>query len=114
MSGPLVPAGLRCAHKEAPLAVEAEHVRFSWYLLGEGAGRAQTAYQVQVSRAGGGSGGGAGWLWDSGRTEANQTTDVAYAGPRSSPLGPTTGRPGYGTRRAAWGHGARRRRSKRR
>jgi len=49
--GPLVPAGLRCAHKDAPLAVEAERVRFSWHLLGDGVGRRQTAYQVRVGRA---------------------------------------------------------------
>ncbi len=78
--GPLVPAGLRCAHKEAPLGVEMETVRFSWHVVGDGTGRRQTAYQVLVARADGDGGGEGGWLWDSGRAEMDGTTDIAYEG----------------------------------
>jgi alpha-L-rhamnosidase len=83
--GPLVPAGLRCAHKEAPLGVELERVRFSWHLVGDGVGRRQTAYQVQVGRAEDDSGGEASSLWDSGRAEIEHSTDIAYEGARLEP-----------------------------
>lgn len=70
----LVPVGLRCGHKEAPLAVEADRVRFSWALEGQGTGRRQSAYQLLVSDL-------RELQWDSGRVESEWSTDVAYEGP---------------------------------
>ncbi|MGH9104431.1 MAG: glycoside hydrolase family 78 protein, partial [Acidimicrobiales bacterium] len=75
----LVPVGLRCGHKVAPLAVEADRVSFSWALEGQGRWRRQSAYQLRVAEAAGSP---AGELqWDTGRVELECSTDVAYEGP---------------------------------
>ena len=73
---PLTPAGLRCAHKTDPLGVAQDRIRFSWIL--EGAGQAQTAYQIRVTQDDA-------VVWDSGRVESASTADVPYAGPPLTP-----------------------------
>ena len=80
----LVPVDLRCAHKEGPLSVEIERARFSWRADGPGAGRRQTAYQVLVGHADAAPSANAELVWDSGRVESDDASDVAYAG---APLG---------------------------
>ena len=74
----LVPANLRCAHKVDPLGVEPDRVRFSWALAGEGKGRQQTAYEVLVGPTGPGAEDVE--IWDSGRCEGSDSTDIAYEG----------------------------------
>ena len=78
--GDLVPVDLRCAHKEGPLAVEIDRARFSWRATGPGAGRRQSAYQVLVGHADETPSGSAELVWDSGRVESDDASDVAYAG----------------------------------
>jgi alpha-L-rhamnosidase len=73
---PLIPAGLRCAHRVDPLGVAPDRVRLSWRLEGTGTGRAQRAYQVLVMP----EEPGAAAAWDSGRVESAVTTDIRYAG----------------------------------
>jgi len=81
---PLLPVRLRCAHKAAPLAVEADHIRFSWALEVDGAGRGQVAYQVVVEDDERASPS-VGPLWDSGREPSAASTGIAYSGPALSP-----------------------------
>lgn len=76
----LVPVDLRCAHQEGPLPVEIERVRFSWRLTGRGAGRCQTAYQVLVGRTDEEPSGRPELVWDSGRVESEDGSDMAYTG----------------------------------
>ena len=78
--GALVPTGLLCAHKQGPLSVEADRVRFSWHFAADGDGRRQTAYQVRVAREEADFDGDGAWPWDSGRTEDDGSTGIAYAG----------------------------------
>lgn len=83
--GPLVPIGLRCAHKEGPLGVEPDRTRFSWRLAGTGAGRRQTAYQVRVGRSEDDLERARGLVWDSERTELENSSDIAYRGAALEP-----------------------------
>jgi alpha-L-rhamnosidase len=83
--GPLVPTGLRCAHKAGPLSVEADRVRFSWHFVADGVGRRQTAYQVQVARDVADFEGAGDCPWDSGRTQGDSSSGIEYAG---TPLDP--------------------------
>jgi alpha-L-rhamnosidase len=81
----LQPVGLRCAHKDEPLGVEAGRARFSWRVVGGGEGRRQTAYQVRVGRDADDLARDSGGLWDSGLVESGGSTDVAYGGPLLGP-----------------------------
>jgi len=81
LTSSLTPAGLRCAHKADPLGVAPDRVRFSWVLRGTGTGRAQSAYQVQVTDEAGAV------SWDSGRVESASSADVAYPGEAAGGLG---------------------------
>ncbi len=82
---PLVALGLRCAHKDDPLGVEPDRVRFSWRVDGAGTGRQQTAYQVRVGLSGDGPRHPSVLIWDSGRIAGEGSSDVAYEG---EPLAP--------------------------
>jgi alpha-L-rhamnosidase len=83
--GHLVPEDLQCAHKKAPLAVEVERVRFKWRTVGRGPGARQTAYQVLVGHGNGEPPGRPELVWDSGRVESEDASDLAYSG---APLAP--------------------------
>jgi alpha-L-rhamnosidase len=72
-----VPTGLRCAHQAEPLGVAPDRVRLSWVLQSAGTGRAQRAYQIQVTDDADAM------AWDSGQVESGCSADIAYAG---SPL----------------------------
>jgi len=71
---PLTPAGLRCAHRVDPLGVAPDRVALSWLAEGPGSGRAQAAYQVEVTDADGTA------AWDSGRVASDAAVDIAYQG----------------------------------
>jgi alpha-L-rhamnosidase len=76
----LIPVALRCAHLADPLGVTPDRVRLSWMLEGVGTGRAQSAYQVQVTAAGPIDAADEP-TWDGGKVETAQSTDIPYAGP---------------------------------
>ena len=78
--GPLIPVGLRCAHKNDPFTVELDRVRFSWRVAGTGAGRHQTAYQIRVGAVPVDLEDGPGVLWDSGRTDLDSSSGIPYEG----------------------------------
>jgi alpha-L-rhamnosidase len=78
--GHLVPVDLRCAHQEEPLSVEMERVRFRWRTTGPGPGGRQTAYQVLVGRPDEEPSGRPELVWDSGRVESEDASDIAYSG----------------------------------
>ena len=71
---PLTPAGLRCAHRVDPLGVAPDRVALSWLAEGPGSGRAQTAYQVEVTAADGVA------AWDSGRVASDASVDIGCQG----------------------------------
>ena len=91
---------LRCEYKVDPLGIDATQPRLSWQLRSTERGVVQSAYQVQVTRAGR-------TLWDTGKVASDRSVHVAYAGPAlesSAPLHVARarvgrGRPGLGLER---------------
>ncbi len=78
--GHLVPVDLQCAHQKAPLSVEVERVRFKWRTVGRGPAARQTAYQVLVGHDHGDPAAGSELVWDSGRVESEDASDIVYSG----------------------------------
>ncbi len=65
---------LRCEYKVDPLGIDATQPRLSWQLQSAERGVVQSAYQVQVTRAGR-------TLWDTGKVASDRSVHVPYAGP---------------------------------
>ena len=60
---------------DVPLAVEDEKPVFSWEMDSTVIGQQQTAYQIIVTRDSDGA-----TMWDSGKVESNESTDIYYEG----------------------------------
>jgi len=71
---------LRCEYLVEPENIESASPRFSWQMVSNRRGAAQTAWQVRVASSAGKLAGGEGDLWDSGWQEGNATNQIAYAG----------------------------------
>jgi alpha-L-rhamnosidase len=71
---------LRCEYLTNPLGIDAREPRLSWILTSEERGERQTAYQVLVASSTEQLDRDAGNLWDSGRVESDQSTQLRYAG----------------------------------
>ena len=69
------PANLKCEYTLNPLGMDILHPRLSWQLDDQRQGAKQTAYQVQVGLQANGSD-----LWDSGKVESDQCTQLPYGG----------------------------------
>lgn len=77
---PLACYDLRCDGETSPLGVDSEPPRLSWKLRGDGHGRRQTAFQVQVGSSRVALANGTAEAWDSGRVASDQQTFVPYGG----------------------------------
>jgi alpha-L-rhamnosidase len=77
---PLNITDLRCEYRENPEGLDARAPRFSWVLRGNGRGRAQIAYQIQVSSSAAFLARSNGDLWDTGRVPSDETVQIVYAG----------------------------------
>src|ERR1043166_945681 len=66
--------GLRAEYLTNPLGIDAARPRLSWRITSAERNTVQSAYQMQVTRAGRP-------VWDSGRIQADSSIFVAYAGP---------------------------------
>jgi len=75
---------LRCEYLIAPLGIDERAPRLSWALESKHRGVSQTAFRIRVASSIEKLAKDEGDLWDSGRREGNQTTQVIYAG---RPLG---------------------------
>ncbi len=64
---------LRCEYLENPLAIEAAHPRFSWWVNSKQSAAHQRAYEIEVRR-------GHETAWNSGRVDSDQSTQIPYAG----------------------------------
>jgi hypothetical protein len=71
---------LRCEYAKDPLGIDVAQPRLSWQVQSDARGQRQTAYQVMVASSADLLGREKGDLWDSGRVESDQTTQVPYAG----------------------------------
>jgi len=78
MTSSLAPYDLRCEYLENPLGLDEPHPRLSWKLRDERRGARQRAWQVRVAQSQDSL---KAPLWDSGRTESDQSLHVVYAGP---------------------------------
>ena len=66
---------LRCDYLENPIGIDNPKPRLSWTMVADRRGARQVAYQIRV-----GSTAGASDLWDTGRVESDESTQIAYAG----------------------------------
>jgi alpha-L-rhamnosidase len=73
-------AGLYCDHAVNPLAVDHRKPTLSWILRSAKRGNRQSAYQILVSRSPSALRRGIGDLWDSGKVESDNSTNVVYDG----------------------------------
>lgn len=79
----IYPTSLRCEYKINPLGINEREPRLSWVLKTiepELRGAKQTAYQVLVATSREGLERNEADLWDSGRVESGETTQIAYSG----------------------------------
>ena len=70
----------RCEYRTNPVGVDTPAPRLSWVLESKERGTLQSAYQVLVASSSELLKRGQGDLWDSGRVESDQSTQVAYGG----------------------------------
>jgi alpha-L-rhamnosidase len=71
---------LRCEYLDAPLGLDERAPRLSWAIESQRRGARQVAYHVRVASTAKKLAAKEDDLWDSGRVESNQTTQVVYAG----------------------------------
>ena len=84
-AAPLTPVALRCEYLENPLAVEDAHPRLGWMLRTEAAGQHQRAWAVRVASSREKLQHDRPDLWDSGKTEGNETSQLPYLGKALKP-----------------------------
>ncbi len=68
-------SSLRCEYLTNPIGIDWVQPRLSWKLVGNERGLCQTAYRIEVGTAAGLSD-----MWDSGKVESDQSTQVLYSG----------------------------------
>src|SRR5580704_9679199 len=72
--------GLRCELSVDPLGIDVARPRLSWVPVGAERGQFQSAWQVVAASSPVLLDGGKGDLWDSGKVDSDQTTEIAYGG----------------------------------
>ncbi|MCC7360815.1 MAG: glycoside hydrolase family 78 protein [Anaerolineales bacterium] len=70
----LTVTGLTCEYLTNPLGLDTPRPRLAWQITTDRRGTRQSAYQISATSAGAA-------LWDSGRVETAQSTQVEYGGP---------------------------------
>src|SRR5215831_19863767 len=78
--GPAAPTGLTCEYLTDPLGIDVLQPRLAWVPNHSQRGQRQTAYQVLVSESVGALSRGTGDQWDSDKTSASNSIQVAYQG----------------------------------
>jgi alpha-L-rhamnosidase len=76
---------LICEYRTNPLGIDVLRPRLSWRLQSDRRGARQTAYRILAAPSEAGLDGDAGFLWDSGKIESDQSVHVPYRG--SAPAG---------------------------
>ena len=71
---------LRCEYLGNPLGIDERSPRLSWQMLSARRGARQLAYRIWVGDSLAAVSGGKGNLWDSGRVETAESTQIVYAG----------------------------------
>jgi len=78
--GPAAPTDLRCEYLSNPMGIDVQTPRFSWVLHHTERAQMETAFQVFVASSDDGLGREAGDIWDSGKVDSSESTQVVYAG----------------------------------
>jgi alpha-L-rhamnosidase len=78
--GPAAPTDLRCEYLSNPMGIDVQKPRFSWVLHHSERAQVQTAYQILVAGSDDDLGRDAGGVWDSGKVNSSDSTQVVYAG----------------------------------
>src|SRR5689334_18657835 len=71
---------LICEYRTNPLGIDVTAPRLGWQMITERAGARQTAYRILAASGPEGLRDGKTDLWDSGKIESDQSTQVVYAG----------------------------------
>jgi alpha-L-rhamnosidase len=71
---------VRCEYQVNPQGIDNPNPRLNWIIVSDHRGEVQTAYQVLVASSRKLLAADDGDLWDSGRVQSNQSSDVEYAG----------------------------------
>ncbi len=71
---------LRCEYVSNPLGIDTVSPRFSWELHHDERGQRQTAYQVLVASSPNVLHADQGDIWDSGKVDSGQSTNIVFAG----------------------------------
>lgn len=82
IAAPLTAQRLRCEFAADPLGVDVPRPRLSWRVASNQRGQRQTAYRVLVASSREKLDANDGNLWDSGKTDSDQTLHVPYDGER--------------------------------
>lgn len=77
-------SNLRCEYRVDPIGMDVVRPRLSWLLSSSERGQKQTAYQILVASSLEALARNEGDLWDSGKVDSDQTSQIHYAG---KPLG---------------------------
>ena len=78
--GPAAPTGLRCEYLSNPMGIDVQKPRFSWVLHHSERAQIETAYQILIGGSAEGLAREAGNVWDSGKVDSSDSTQVVYAG----------------------------------
>jgi hypothetical protein len=76
----LTPTGLRCNYANNPLGVDSSTLRLFWKLESTASNQRQSAYQVLAATTARNLTAGSSDLWDSGKADSDETTQIPYAG----------------------------------
>ena len=71
---------LRCEYQKSPLGIDATNPRFAWMIGGQKRGVLQAAYQILVATNLDDLYADVGDMWDSGKVQSNQSSQIVYAG----------------------------------
>jgi alpha-L-rhamnosidase len=77
---PVEVTSLRCEYLENPLGIDVAQPRLSWKLKSDTRGQKQIAYRIVVASSREKVELGQGDLWDTGKVQSSETTQIAYAG----------------------------------
>ncbi len=80
MTSAITPSRFRCEHLENPIGIDQTTPRLSWALEGTGRSRQQSAYQILASSTPEKLEAGQCDLWDSGKTESDESLLIGYGG----------------------------------
>ncbi len=76
----LAVVSLRAEYKENPIGIDIRKPRLSWQIQSDRRGTAQSAYQIQVAATAADLQAGHNLLWDTGKVNSSESTQVVYEG----------------------------------